>query len=235
VRSAANAITAALDAGVRRQRIELALPLIGATDLDDWPGGVQQMLFSLEPLLNQLLTLLEGEETALLRTPLEKSDGVWLFTSKRWRLLTFATADTLDRALELCESEGTDLKPLILVNASWKQEDFGWLLLPGPKRLFEFANSFRTTFELKALRIRGQDLRLLTTFPRSHQLYALGIDGAREKTELVQSYESEALPSYAQVEQALSLLGKRSIANADLAERLRAEARFIQDSAAPPR
>eukprot|EP00951_Prasinocladus_malaysianus_P046900 scaffold648045_cov35-Prasinocladus_malaysianus.AAC.2 len=28
--------------GIMKQRMELLLPLIGATDLDDWPGGVQQ-------------------------------------------------------------------------------------------------------------------------------------------------------------------------------------------------
>ena len=32
----------ALADGISMQAIELNLPLIGATDLDDWPGGVRQ-------------------------------------------------------------------------------------------------------------------------------------------------------------------------------------------------
>ena len=39
---AMNAAKRAHAAGVRRQRMELLLPLIGATDLDDWPGGIRQ-------------------------------------------------------------------------------------------------------------------------------------------------------------------------------------------------
>ena len=42
VQQAAAACRRAWEAGVRRQRIDLLLPLIGATDLDDWPGGIRQ-------------------------------------------------------------------------------------------------------------------------------------------------------------------------------------------------
>jgi hypothetical protein len=36
VSQAVTAIETAWQAGIKRQRIELLLPLIGATDLDDW-------------------------------------------------------------------------------------------------------------------------------------------------------------------------------------------------------
>lgn len=36
------AVTRGWEAGIKRQRIDLLLPLIGATDLDDWPGGIRQ-------------------------------------------------------------------------------------------------------------------------------------------------------------------------------------------------
>lgn len=39
VQQAVAAVDAAWRAGVKLQRLELLLPLIGATDLDDWPGG----------------------------------------------------------------------------------------------------------------------------------------------------------------------------------------------------
>ena len=40
----------AWQAGIRRQRIELLLPLIGATDLDDWPGGIRQQFKAVLPM-----------------------------------------------------------------------------------------------------------------------------------------------------------------------------------------
>ena len=40
----------AWQAGVRKQRVELLLPLIGATDLDDWPGGIRQQFKAVLPM-----------------------------------------------------------------------------------------------------------------------------------------------------------------------------------------
>jgi len=40
----------AWQAGIRRQRVELLLPLIGATDLDDWPGGIRQQFKAALPM-----------------------------------------------------------------------------------------------------------------------------------------------------------------------------------------
>jgi hypothetical protein len=51
VSQAVTAIEQAWQAGVRRQRLELLLPLIGATDLDDWPGGVRQQFKAAAPLV----------------------------------------------------------------------------------------------------------------------------------------------------------------------------------------
>lgn len=53
------AIQSAWEAGVTRQRIELLLPLIGATDLDDWPGGIRQQFKAAAPLVEQILRQLK--------------------------------------------------------------------------------------------------------------------------------------------------------------------------------
>jgi hypothetical protein len=57
VTQAAAAITAAWaeGSGLRRQRIELLLPLIGATDLDDWPGGIRQQFKAIQPMVEGIL------------------------------------------------------------------------------------------------------------------------------------------------------------------------------------
>ena len=35
--------------------MELLLPLIGATDLDDWPGGIRQQFKAAQPLVESIL------------------------------------------------------------------------------------------------------------------------------------------------------------------------------------
>ena len=60
---AATAITGAFAAGCTKQRIELSLPLIGATDLDDWPGGIRQQFKSVQPLVEQILKLVKQVRT----------------------------------------------------------------------------------------------------------------------------------------------------------------------------
>jgi hypothetical protein len=40
---------------VRRMQVEFLLPLIGATDLDDWPGGVRQQFKAACPMVEDIL------------------------------------------------------------------------------------------------------------------------------------------------------------------------------------
>lgn len=62
VKQAAAAVEAAWKDGIRRQRIELLLPLIGATDLDDWPGGIRQQFKAAAPLVEAILKQLKQKE-----------------------------------------------------------------------------------------------------------------------------------------------------------------------------
>lgn len=62
VNQAVAAIEAAWKAGIKRQRIELLLPLIGATDLDDWPGGIRQQFKAAAPLVEGILKQLKQKE-----------------------------------------------------------------------------------------------------------------------------------------------------------------------------
>lgn len=52
---AAEAIKSAYRAGIKRQCVTLLLPLIGATDLDDWPGGIRQQFKACQPMVEQIL------------------------------------------------------------------------------------------------------------------------------------------------------------------------------------
>ena len=55
VAQAAEAAKQALADGFSMQAVELNLPLIGATDLDDWPGGIRQQYRALAPMVSGIL------------------------------------------------------------------------------------------------------------------------------------------------------------------------------------
>mmetsp|Transcript_951 Transcript_951/g.2906 ORF Transcript_951/g.2906 Transcript_951/m.2906 type:complete len:209 (+) Transcript_951:59-685(+) len=64
--------------GIKRQRVELLLPLIGATDLDDWPGGVRQQFKAVLPMVESMLTGLkavDGLQGALNGEIWDQGDG----------------------------------------------------------------------------------------------------------------------------------------------------------------
>ena len=220
-------MAAALADGVSLQRVELELPLIGATDLDDWPGGTRQQLKAATPLVLQLMTeLAGGVSVRVAQTPIDPAEGVLLFTSSQQRAVTFVTGDTLAEVQALRGEKDSGL--MLLVNAEWKDEDWGWGIFTNT-RLKAFADSAVETFSVRRLRIRGQDLRVVRSYPSAWALYAIGLDGERDKIEVIGSTAQRM--SYVQAEAALAALGKRSIANADLSTRLRSEYAFNKDSA----
>lgn len=61
VEQAVASILRAFRDGCAVQRVEILLPLIGATELDDWPGGVQQQLKAATPIVEALLRELKRE------------------------------------------------------------------------------------------------------------------------------------------------------------------------------
>lgn len=59
----------AWEAGIKRHRVELLLPLIGATDLDDWPGGIRQQFKAVLPMVESMLDGLKRYNLTWLRVP----------------------------------------------------------------------------------------------------------------------------------------------------------------------
>jgi hypothetical protein len=55
VRQVADAIRKASLASVHRHAVRLLLPVVRSTELDDWPGGVRQMVEAADPLVDQIL------------------------------------------------------------------------------------------------------------------------------------------------------------------------------------
>ena len=68
---AAEAVRRAVADGKELVSVEFNLPLIGATDLDDWPGGVRQQYQAIAPMVGELLKMPSG------RTRRRTSGSAW--------------------------------------------------------------------------------------------------------------------------------------------------------------
>ncbi|KAI8463765.1 MAG: hypothetical protein J3K34DRAFT_388888 [Monoraphidium minutum] len=233
VAQAVSAIQSAWEGGVSRQRVELLLPLIGATDLDDWPGGIRQQFKAAAPLVEQILRGLKQVEG--LKGPLnaeiwDDGDAVGAWYGENLAAVLFPTAPTLERLQQLA---GQKPKVLLIVNPQWEVQagltsDFGF----GDKKRarLEFVDSFRDSYCLKQQRITGDEVRILYAHPGEWRVFVVPRGGAAPR--LLKSLP--ARPSYREVEEVLKTNFPESNANKGWLERLKDEAAWVQDSLKQP-
>ncbi len=230
-------VKASWEAGAKRQRIELVLPLIGATDLDDWPGGIRQQFKAATPMVERLLRQLKqlpGLEGKLSATLLDDADAVGAWYSDNLALVVFPTAETLNQIRKLADERPNAL--FILVNPQWTTEgqvisDFG--ILPWVKKAaMEFIDTFTDGYCIKNLRINGDYVQWLYNKDSGWQVNVL--KGPNESQVIIQSKER---PSYKEVEAKLRSL-PWTMSSKGLFERIQAEAEFNRKSVeagAPPK
>ncbi|KXZ44909.1 hypothetical protein GPECTOR_61g862 [Gonium pectorale] len=226
---AAQAIEAAWRDGVRLQRVELLLPLIGATDLDDWPGGIRQQFKAAQPMVESILRTVkqtEGLQGPLAANIWDQGDAVGAWTGKNLACVLFPTAATLGKLTELVNSPGAPGLVLI-VNPQWETRgnlvsDFGF----GSRKAEaeRFIASFQPTYCLRQLRVYGDSMRLLKAHPNRWQVHRV-----TRGTALECIATREEAPSYAEIE---GLLRDRpdSMMNKSIFDRIRTEFTFNQDS-----
>jgi len=224
---AAASITAAFKDGLTRQRVELSLPLIDATDLDDWPGGVRQQFKAVQPLVEKILQVVkqvEGLQGPLIPEIWDDGDAVACWRSQNLAAVVFPTAQTLKRVKQL--AEGPDAPALLLiVNPQWDERgsDFGFG--PWRREREEAAALFQTTYWLRQQRVYGDLVRVFRAHPGLWQAYVGGATGG--PTELL--LELPARPSYQQIEDKLRAMPDASI-NKSIMERMDREFKFNKDS-----
>ena len=193
-------------AGVKRQRIELILPLIGATDIDDWPGGIRQQFKAAQPMVEDVLVQLKALPE--LQGPLDArivddADAVGAWQGEKLSLVLFPTAETMG---ELRKIRDATKELVVIVNPQWNDgsgnvvSDFGFLPWQR-KSAVEVAESFEDVYLTKQLRINGDNTRWLYYYGFGWQIFV--VRGPRELT-LVMT--SETQPSYSEVENKLRSL-----------------------------
>lgn len=214
--------------GITRQRLELLLPLIGATDLDDWPGGIRQQFKAAQPMVESLLRSLKKDEA--LQGPLsarivDQGDAVGAWTAPRLAAILFPTPETLKQIREIVEGL-KDGGLALMINPQWQGgnlvNDFG--VGPWRRRSEDFVASFQEVYILKQMRISGDNVRLLRNYPDGWQVY-LAPEG--QTPQLISVLETR--PSYRELEDLLRATDG-SNAGKSWVERVKGEFAFNKNS-----
>ncbi|DBA95240.1 hypothetical protein WJX82_003981 [Trebouxia sp. C0006] len=219
----------AFKAGVRRQQLELLLPLIGATDIDDWPGGVRQQFKAVLPMVESILQGLKS--TPELQGPLQASiwdqgDAVGAWLGDKLVAVVFPTPETLPQATQAAGVDAAEGKLALLINPQWQPgqviSDFGL----GAKRrdCEKFLGAFQDVYYLRQQRISGDEILVLRSYPDPWQVHLVK---ARGGDDFIHSQETK--PSYRELEAILKGI-QGSSSSQTWAQRLRSEFAFNKES-----
>jgi hypothetical protein len=258
---AADAVVAAWrDGGWTRQCVQLELPIIGASDLDDWPGGIRQQFKAALPMVEEMLRRVRAAEPGLRGglTPdiWDDGDAVGAWTGAPRSGLScvlFPTAQTLGRLRALADKSDAD-RPAggeqaraltVIVNPQWQPDlsDYGGPFGFGRAEALEAASSFRPSFAFTRRRVFGDDVYTFRAFPAPWRVAVVrdtragpGAGGAGARL-LFEADGGGPAPSYADVERALRARPDSAV-NMPLGERLQREwtwnQRSLQDGPPPP-
>ena len=166
IRQASAALRRASADGRHRHSIRLLLPVIGGTELDDWPGGARQMMEAAYPLMQRVLENLGAQK--LSQSILDSADGIYALFSEAAEskddacTVLLPSSDTVS-LLQQLESQVGPNRNLILVNAQWKrQTDFGFF---GRNDKVRYIEGFQPSFSCTNLMIEGDQVRVLRAYP----------------------------------------------------------------------
>lgn len=172
VRQASEALKRATADGVHRHSVRLLLPLIGANDLDDWPGGTRQMIEAAFPLMEDVLGNLGAEKIS--QSIIDESDGIRLMMAQATEAkddsctVLLPSADTIQQ-LESIDGQVGESRNLMLVNAQWRRRsDFGFF---GRQKQVSYAETFVPTFHCSNLMFDGEQVRVLRSYPGPWRVY----------------------------------------------------------------
>jgi hypothetical protein len=173
VRQAAASLKRANKDGKHRHSIRLLLPIIGATELDDWPGGARQMMEAANPLVEQIVRSMGDSTVKMDNVMLDASDGVYAIMSQAKAArddsgsVLLPSADNM-AALRNLETQVGPVRNLLLVNSQWRRRsDFGGNSLFGDAVAegVAFVDRFEPTFSLTNFICEGDSIRVLRNYP----------------------------------------------------------------------
>eukprot|EP00471_Norrisiella_sphaerica_P000426 CAMPEP_0184487956 /NCGR_PEP_ID=MMETSP0113_2-20130426/10436_1 /TAXON_ID=91329 /ORGANISM="Norrisiella sphaerica, Strain BC52" /LENGTH=239 /DNA_ID=CAMNT_0026870399 /DNA_START=383 /DNA_END=1102 /DNA_ORIENTATION=- len=186
--------------GKTRQQVELLLPLIGATDLDDWPGGIRQQFKAASPMCESILRNLRRElgfAGTFTPTILDDGDATAAWESEKITAILFPTAETMDY-IKNAVGKGSD-RLVLLINPQWNKggsnfvSDFGW---GAAKEATEkLLSTFEFTYSFEQRKQGGANIKLIRSYPKPWKVMVTEDD---QNFDVIG--EAEKRPSYKDVE-----------------------------------
>jgi Domain of unknown function (DUF1995) len=197
VRQAAACLQRATADGRHRHLVRLLLPLIGATELDDWPGGSRQQMEAAFPLVKgilqqQIAPSADGRASvAIQKSIIDESDGVVALMAQATTTaqddsctVLLPTAETIVQSVTTrLETSVGPKRNLILVNPQYRRRsDFGsnWFGSGGgsSSSSIDYVEQFEPTFSLTNLMCEGESVRVLRTYPGPWRVFIRVLDTA---------------------------------------------------------
>lgn len=198
VRQAARSVERAFENGITRQTVRFYLIREDqyVNDMNEWPGGAQQMAReAAQPLTRNLLKQVhaptkKGEQADLRLPPTIKEQDIWDFDGSS--LITAEAKAGANGDVQALVLPNTDVKYIndigdidqamgkrlfILINPFWRDLS-SWginLLAPGAKDKAKeviFDNGYNETYSLLRFSCRGEECIALKAYPYDWQLYA---------------------------------------------------------------
>lgn len=179
VRQATLAVKSASASGLHRHSIRLLLPLIGATELDDWPGGARQQMEAASPLVRTILMGLADSAGSvnLYESVIDESDGVRAIFAqvgenpvKDSCAVLLPGAETLNVIKDLDKQVGKE-RDLILVNVEWRnRNDFSFF---GRGAQVDYVESYIPTYSCSSLMVEGNQVRVIRGHSGPWRVYLL--------------------------------------------------------------
>lgn len=192
IRLATDSILAAEANGITRHNIRLLLPLIGATELDDWPGGLPQQRDAASPLINDILRQVERKRDGSSSLNIQESllpgdnDGVRVVISQSSIdpkndacAILLPTAEVVDQIQKLDTQVGPK-RNLLLVNPQYRRvSDFGNALQgffskrSNNMQINYVEDTFHPTFVCTSFMVEGEQIRIFRSYPGPWRVYKL--------------------------------------------------------------
>ena len=215
----------AIASGKLNLEVSFDIPLIGATDLDDWPGGIRQQYQAVYPMVEQLMLRIPEKEPKIRKRVIDEADAVVTISAGDDQCMTFPTAETLGDLKSITKGAK---RANIIINPQWSLDgniinDFG--LGPWRERNEKFVKQFEIAYSLKEQRIQGETIRILKIFGDSWQVFVLN-----QQTGEIEALEPFAKkPLYQTLEQLLQSR-EGSIASMNWVQRAQSEMSFNAES-----
>ncbi|GMH35256.1 hypothetical protein BSKO_03124 [Bryopsis sp. KO-2023] len=205
---ALGAAVRAWQAGVKRQRMEVMLPMLKVNrDMDPsmgWPGGIKQQFKVATPLAETILKGLKTQEGLggrLKPKILNDVDVVAYWKSDKMAAILFPQPDSMDTLLALGTKSGSETPDLMLmINPQWQPgqviSDFGFGVLRKIRE--DFVDTFEDVFFMKRISVFSDVVLILRSYPFDWQVHFVHPSGDMEMIGMTRSR-----PSFVEIQRML--------------------------------